>query len=188
MTIVLPAPTHSQDLRDQRKGGVHRVRRLDASGWTFVIDGSNFAHSRDGSANLAHLLRVVLALRTQFVGLKPVVYFDASLRFKLPASQRNAYERLIESTSPTFFECLPGKTADEYVLRYASNHPQAIAVSNDRFRDLPERKWRLGVLLLRVPVYETVVVPAATVDVYADPERPRHRHRLPLNRILQPAA
>jgi hypothetical protein len=130
----------------------------------------------------------VLALKTQFVGLKPVVYLDASLRFKLPTSQHSAYRRLIDSPRPTFFECMPGKSADEYILRYASTRSRTIAVSNDRFRQPSERNWRLGVPLLRVPVYEAVVVPAATVDVYADPDRPNHRYQLPLNRLLESTA
>ncbi len=161
------------------------VRRpVDAAGWCFAVDGSNFAYRPDGTPDLGRLRRVVSELLRLFKGVKPVVFCDASLKDKLPEGQRAGYQRLIQHPVPLFFECPRGKTADEILLRYAQNRPRCVAVSNDRFRKPQELMLRLGVPLLRVYVDDYVVLPHAEMTLYGDSERPTSRQLLSVCSVL----
>lgn len=153
-------------------------RPVAAAGWSFAVDGSNFAYRSDGTPDFERLCRVILELLRLFKGVKPVVFCDASLKDRLPEAQKAEYQRFLEHPIPLFFECVRGKTADEILLRYAQNRPRCVAVSNDRFGKSQEILLRLGVPLLRVYVDDSVVLPHAKVTLYDDSERPTTGQRL----------
>ena len=60
------------------------TRPVDATGWRLAIDGSNFAYSGTGSPDLYRLRRIVYRLVALIDGVKPFIYFDASLQYALP--------------------------------------------------------------------------------------------------------
>ncbi|MFU8805416.1 MAG: hypothetical protein ACNA8W_16505 [Bradymonadaceae bacterium] len=174
-TLTLVPPPTERD---------HPSRAMLAHGWTFVIDGSNYAYESTGQANVDCLLTFYRELRTCFIGAEFKILCDASLRHRFEGPQRNYFDRLIRDPIPLFFQCPAGKTADEFILRYASNRNQTIAVSNDLFNQPEERHLRIGVPILKVMVMGDEVIPAINIDLFPDRENPYYRVETPLEEYL----
>jgi hypothetical protein len=68
--------------------------RLDARGWTLVVDGSNFA--RHGDPQLEHLRQVLRKLRYRFKDAKLRVFCDANLRYQFDEIDRKRFVRLVK--------------------------------------------------------------------------------------------
>ncbi len=154
---------------------VFSSRGLSAHGWTFVIDGSNFAFDNTGRADFDGLLTCYRALRSYFVGADFKIFCDASLRHKFEPAQRDRFDHRVKDSSPLFFQCPAGKTADEFMLRFASNRGRCVVVSNDTFNRPEEQHLRIGVAMLKVLVVGDDVLPAGRVDLFPDAGRPGYR-------------
>lgn len=108
---------------------------------TVIIDGSNVAHSSEGSdARLENISLVKAKLLEE--GFQPVILVDAALRHRIdrPAD----FERLVESGD--IRQAPAGTDADFFILSFA-RELNADIVSNDRFRDrqeaFPEARERM---------------------------------------------
>ena len=96
---------------------------------TVIVDGSNVAHSSEGTRPL---LVNILAVRDKLVeeGYEPVILADAALRHQI--DEENAFEKMIESGE--IKQAPAGTDADYFILSFA-RELEATIVSNDRFKD-----------------------------------------------------
>jgi hypothetical protein len=106
-----------------------------------LVDGSNVAHSTEGSApQVANLIAIQNKLKEE--GLEPIIVADAALRHQIDDAQ--AYERLIDEG--VVRQAPAGTDADYFILSFARELNASI-VSNDRFRDrikqFPEARDRV---------------------------------------------
>lgn len=106
-----------------------------------LVDGSNVAHSTEGSPpQVANLV----AIRDKLIaeGLEPIIVADAALRHQIDDAQ--AYERMIDDGQVR--QAPAGTDADYFILSFA-RELNACVVSNDRFRDrikqFPEARDRV---------------------------------------------
>lgn len=144
---------------------------IDATGWTLLVDGSNFAH-RGSDVQLAHLEEVLDELARRFQNADLRVFCDANLRYKFDDGDRKEFEQLLQrAPSNTTYVETHGKEADEVLLKYADKHDKCVVVSNDRFGKGDEIELRLDVPLLRVEIMANGVRLADRVHIYKDPER-----------------
>jgi hypothetical protein len=105
-----------------------------------LVDGSNVAHSTEGSKPLvANLLAVRDKLKEE--GFDPIIVADAALRHQI--DDPKVYEDMIGSGSVR--QAPAGTDADYFILSFARELGADI-VSNDRFRDrikqFPEARER----------------------------------------------
>ena len=116
-----------------RPGSDHATKRV-------IVDGSNVAHSSEGTPRLANIAAVVEKLREE--GLEPVVVADAALRHQIDDAE--GYERMVERGE--LKQAPAGTDADYFILAFA-RELGAFIVSNDRFRDrqkaFPEARDRV---------------------------------------------
>ncbi|HEY4138200.1 MAG TPA: hypothetical protein VGN65_07100 [Casimicrobiaceae bacterium] len=106
-----------------------------------IVDGSNVAHSTEGSpALVGNLLAIRDKLREE--GLEPIIVADAALRHQIDDTR--AYERLVDEGQVR--QAPAGTDADYFILSFA-RELNALIVSNDRFRDrikqFPEARDRI---------------------------------------------
>lgn len=166
-----------------------RLFPRDATGWTLLIDGSNFARRNgpDGREDprLEHLLEVIEVLRVGFHGAEFIVFCDANLRHVLDAAgDKAAFLELVRCGDGRFRET-HGKRADDVILEHARQHPRCIVVSNDRFRDEDHLAARVGVMLLRVNDRPPISIHTC-VDHYPDPAKPTRNVPCSLRAVLPP--
>ena len=112
-----------------------RVASEVAPDRAIVVDGSNVMHwgGEPSAKVLSQVLRAVEAK-----GLRPMVFFDANVGYKLAASFLDAHELslLIGVKSSQIHVVDKGVVADETILAYSAKNRLRI-VSNDRYRE-----WR----------------------------------------------
>lgn len=105
-----------------------------------IVDGSNVAHSSEGTARL-HNIQVVCGKLIE-EGYEPVVVVDAALRHQIDDKQQ--YERLVEEGR--LRQAPAGTDADYFILKFARELAASV-VSNDRFKDrlqsFPEARDRV---------------------------------------------
>ncbi|TDP75220.1 hypothetical protein [Bradymonas sediminis] len=161
---------------------------LDATGWTLLVDGSNFAYRDlyDGSkeVRLSHLQDVLDALGRRFEHADIQVFCDANLRYKFDKEDKNQFLARVKCPNPSFHET-HGKAADEVLLKYARRNPNSIVVSNDRFRDDDQLQQRVGVPLLKVELANSRVYLKPAVDFFGDPNQPFKNSRTPLRKLFE---
>ena len=125
-----------------------------------IVDGSNVMHW-GGDPSEKVLGRVLEALEGK--GLKPIVYFDANVGYKLwdRYTNENATAKKLRLDPRQVFVAPRGVTADEMLLITATETGLRV-VTNDRFRDwsvqfprlgekrfLVKGEWRQGSVMLR---------------------------------------
>lgn len=156
---------------------------LDATGWTLVVDGSNFAHRGD-DVRLDYLKDVLSSLQHYFRNADLRVFCDANLRHKFDSDDRRRFERLIDKKSTRFRET-HGQSADDVILRYAGDNPNCIVVSNDWFGKGDEVEKRRGIPLLRVekPLSRDAF-PHRYVNIFDDPDDPDRRKKVPVHDLF----
>jgi hypothetical protein len=101
-----------------------------------VVDGSNVMHwGGDPSATV--LWRVLRDLETK--GYTPIVFFDASVGYKLSDRYLNEKKLSVAIDIPEAHICVvdKGVVADQAILAFSADHGLRV-VSNDQFRD-----WRV---------------------------------------------
>lgn len=108
----------------------------------FLLDGTNMLYwdkYRNG-VSLQHVLNVTEYL--QNAGKKFVVYFDAStphiLRRRSP-NDEGRYDDLLKNAPDNFRQVPAGTRADDILLIEADQNPQAVILSQDRYRDYEEQ-------------------------------------------------
>ena len=157
---------------------------VDASGWTLVVDGSNFAHWRD-DVRLEYLEDVLSSLEHYFDGARIRVFCDANLRHKFDGEEKRRFERMVGRNSSGFRET-HGKSADDVLLTYASDKPRCIVVSNDWFAKGAELEMRLDVPLLRVERQPSgELFPHRYVNIFDDPDEPQARKKVPVGEFIE---
>jgi len=109
---------------------------LQKPDFTIVVDGSNVMHWA-GDPSAVVLKRVLQSLEN--MGHKPVVFFDASVGYRLGDRYHNEamLAEMLEMSSAHICVVDKGVVADEAILMFASDHNLRI-VTNDQFRD-----WRV---------------------------------------------
>ena len=103
---------------------------------SIVVDGSNVMHW-GGEPSALVLARVLRSLEKK--GYVPIVFFDASVGYKLGDRYYNEAKLASVIGTPTKHICVvdKGVVADETILAFASDHDLRV-VTNDRYRD-----WRV---------------------------------------------
>lgn len=108
----------------------------------FLLDGTNMLYwdeDRNG-VSLQHVLNVTEYL--QNAGKKFLVYFDAStphiLRRRSP-NDEGRYDDLLKNVPDNFRQVPAGTKADDILLIEADQNPQAVILSQDRYRDYEEQ-------------------------------------------------
>lgn len=96
-----------------------------------LVDGSNVIWYGE-KARLKNLQLLMRKLRED--GYRYSVYVDASVKYDLDDdSEERAFQRMISDGT---VQEVPAKTpADEWILEYATNHPECRILSNDSFQD-----------------------------------------------------
>jgi len=95
-----------------------------------LVDGSNVIWYGEKAwlKNLQLLMR-----KLDENGHRYSVFVDASMKYDLNESERRTLERMISDGT---VHQVPAKTsADEWILEYATNHPECRILSNDAFQD-----------------------------------------------------
>ncbi|AWV88728.1 type II toxin-antitoxin system VapC family toxin [Bradymonas sediminis] len=161
--------------------------RLNAAGWTLLVDGSNFAHrdAKGGTTKvrLDYLMEVLRVLEHRFKNAKIKVFCDANLRYKLNKTDQPKFIAEVERRKPRFFET-HGKSADDVLLQYARKNKKCIIVSNDRFSKGDEPALRIGTPLLKISISARGVRLPLKFDHFRDPDRPSKNSRTPLNELF----
>lgn len=105
-----------------------------STGPDYIIDGSNIIHwDKDiVPVSLNKVLAITRELDRQ--GKTYLVFFDATARHILPASERPQLESLFSSRSQQFRQAPAGTAADEFILRQADSCPHAFIITNDLYR------------------------------------------------------
>ncbi|MEO5509558.1 MAG: hypothetical protein ABIV28_05880 [Longimicrobiales bacterium] len=93
-----------------------------------LVDGSNVAHSSEGTPRLSNIQVVCEKLIEE--GYEPVVVVDAALRHQI--DRKDDYERLVDEGR--LRQAPAGTDADYFILSFARELAASI-VSNDRFKD-----------------------------------------------------
>ena len=156
---------------------------VDETGWTLVVDGSNFAH-RGPDVQLDHLRDVLDALDHFLPNARLRVFCDANLRYKFEGDDRDRFERLVARDGGQFRET-HGQVADDVILEYAHHHDQCIVVSNDWFAKGDEVQRRQGIPLLHVERTQGGdVYPHPYVVIFDDPDTPQQRKNIPLDVLV----
>jgi hypothetical protein len=105
-----------------------------------IVDGSNVAHSSEGTARLFNIQLVCEKLIEE--GYEPIVVVDAALRHQI--DKRREYEELVDQGK--LRQAPAGTDADYFILSFARELAASI-VSNDRFKDrmqsFPEARDRV---------------------------------------------
>jgi hypothetical protein len=105
-----------------------------------LVDGSNVAHSSEGTPRLFNIQLVCEKLIEE--GYEPVVVVDAALRHQI--DRKGDYERLVDDGK--LRQAPAGTDADYFILSFARELAASI-VSNDRFKDrlqaFPEARDRV---------------------------------------------
>lgn len=156
---------------------------MDASGWTLVVDGSNFAH-RGSDVRLAHLQDVLDSLEHCFRDARVLVLCDANLRYKFEGEDKREFEELVQEHDSGFRET-HGQAADGVILKHATDNGRCIVVSNDWFSKGDEVEMRQGIPLLRIertPAGGSV--PHRYVNIFEDPRQPEARKRVPVREVV----
>ncbi|MGM0558981.1 MAG: hypothetical protein ACQEVA_21530 [Myxococcota bacterium] len=156
---------------------------MDASGWTLVVDGSNFAH-KGSDVRLEHLQDVLSSLQHYFRNANLRVFCDANLRHKFNGDDKRQFKKLLEGSNRKFRET-HGQAADDVILKYAGGNPRCIVVSNDWFSKGDEVQMRLDIPLLRIertPAGE--VFPHRYANIFDDPDEPEKRKRIPVRQFV----
>jgi rRNA-processing protein FCF1 len=167
----------------QKNKGRRTINRLDARGWTLVVDGSNFA--RHGDPQLEHLRQVLRKLRYRFKGAKLRVFCDANLRYQFDNIDRKRFVRLVEKDDDRFTET-HDRCADDVILEYAQDNPRCIVVSNDWFGKGDEIEKRQQIPLLRVDFTRSGKARLyRNVYIFRNPLRPHSKTSIPVARLLQ---
>jgi rRNA-processing protein FCF1 len=156
---------------------------MDASGWTLVVDGSNFAH-HDNDVRLSHLEDVVESLEHYFKDARVRVFCDANLRHKFGDQDARRFEQRVNNEAD--ISETHGQSADDVILKYASDHPRCIVVSNDRFSKGDEIEMRQDVPLLRIerPTGGRAF-PHSYVDIFDNPNQPDARKRVAVRDLVE---
>lgn len=97
----------------------------------YIIDGLNVCRYRRTKPSLRPLLTLVLELvhrDSRFICL-----FDAVTRYRLPESEREQYDILLDRLPDYFVEITGGIEADDFILLQADSTGSDV-VSNDRYR------------------------------------------------------
>lgn len=143
---------------------------LDATGWTLVVDGSNYAHRNFRNqldVKLEHLEEVLSALERRFQNAKFIVFCDANLRYKVKKNEVERYDLYLSENiwAEYDFRETHGQAADGVMLKYACKNAPCIVVSNDKFENGEEVTLRQDVPLLKmrwrttpVRAYPSVIV------------------------------
>ncbi len=179
--ILMALDTSSDDL-GQKQRWQAPVLPLDATGWTLLVDGSNFAYRGD-EVRLCHLLEVLAALRKRFENADIQVFCDANLRHKFGADDQRKFLAMVKRPDAHFHET-HGKAADEVLLKHARKNPRCIVVSNDHFRDVDQLVLRIGVPLLKVGISRFGVRLSDKVDIFRDPSQPFRNSWVPVGRLI----
>ncbi len=107
---------------------------ITSAGPDYILDGSNILYWNKEIAPIS--LNKVLAITRELdrQGKSYLVFFDATARHILPASERPQLESLF-SNRPQQFRLAPaGTAADEFILRQADSCPHALIITNDQYR------------------------------------------------------
>jgi len=95
-----------------------------------LVDGSNVIWY-GGKARLKNLQLLMRKLDEN--GYRYSVFVDASIKYDLNESERRALERMI--SNGTVHQTPARTSADEWILEYATNHPECRILTNDTFQD-----------------------------------------------------
>ncbi len=156
---------------------------VDATGWTLVVDGSNFAHL-GSDVRLEHLQNTLSSLRHYFKNADFEVFCDANLRHKFEGEDKQQFKRLVGQSSAPFTET-HGQSADDVILAYAADNPRCIVVSNDWFSKGDEVEMRQGIPLLRIErSLGGEVFPHPHVNVFDDPQDVERRMKVPIEDLV----
>ncbi len=164
-----------------------RKSRFNATGWTLLVDGSNFAHrtTNNGSTKvrLHHLMEVLNLLEHHFKNADIKVFCDANLRYKLNKTDQRKFIAEVEQRKPRFHET-HGKSADDVLLQYARKHKKCIIVSNDHFSKDDEPNLRLGTPLLKLNISPHGPRLPRTFDLFRPPAQPFKHSPTPLHKLF----
>jgi len=106
------------------------IKKSELSISHIIIDGNNACYERSRFIRFFALSHLVDELAKRY---KVTVVFDASIR-RLMQSDDAAIERIIGRTASV--HVTPTKnSADEYILKMASDNPQSYIISNDRYAE-----------------------------------------------------
>lgn len=167
---------------EHRRGTPEPLHPLDATGWTLLIDGNNFAY-RNSVPRLEYLLEVIEILRHRFENAQIIVFCEANLRYKFSDEERREYVALFDTEDRAFIE-VHGKEADEVILKRARQQRRCIAVSNDWFGKGEELQLRIGVPLLQIRRSRGRVRPADSIYIFRDPRRPQQKTIIPVAKLF----
>ncbi len=161
--------------------------RFNATGWTLLVDGSNFAHrsTNNGSTKvrLHHLMEVLNLLEQHFKNANIKVFCDANLRYKLNKTDQRKFIAEVEHRKSRFHET-HGKSADDVLLQYARKNKKCIIVSNDQFSKDDEPNLRLGTLLLKLNISPHGPRIPLTFDLFRHPTQPFKNSPTPLHKLF----
>ena len=105
---------------------------------TYLLDGSNILHWEEETRGIS--LDILCSITDYLKQNRKdfFVLFDATAPYRLKENNNADLNRLnaLLKTDPSHFRIIPGGTrADEYLLEEARRDPNAIILTNDRYRD-----------------------------------------------------
>lgn len=127
--------TGKKELTDEDKSKSSKTEAVLAEGKLknkILVDGSNvaLASKKDGKPKIDNIERIRLELEKR--DYDPIVFVDASLRHRLPESDKKRFEKWIDEDK--VIQSPAGVRADNPLLEYADKHKLKI-VSNDTFKE-----------------------------------------------------
>ncbi|MGN0879049.1 MAG: VWA domain-containing protein [Oligosphaeraceae bacterium] len=107
---------------------------ITSTGPDYILDGSNIIYwdKEIAPVSLNKVLAITRELDRQ--GKTYLVFFDATVRYKLSTSERQQLESLFTNRPQQFRLAPAGTAADEFILRQADAFPHALIITNDLYR------------------------------------------------------
>lgn len=194
--LVGSARSDDEGMRNRRDRRRHRKTppsSLDASGWTILVDGGNFAHGGDDAADvsLTYLQEVLDALVGRFSGAEVIVFCNAKLRHEFDEKDRRKFEKIVDNTERRRARGLPvfretdGQKSEKLILNDARERERCIVVSNRMLRNGDAPRLRIGVPLMNVQQSERGVRLAKALRIFNNAENPEAKTTIPVGTYIR---